>query len=56
METGDILKNHEKYMLSFNLLKYYVVLMKNLTKELNAESLEKRYPQKYKWAQFIKTK
>jgi hypothetical protein len=35
LEVGDVLKNHEKIMLAYNLLKYYIVLLKNFKDSLN---------------------
>jgi len=35
LEVGDILKSAEKLMLSYNLLKYYIILLRNFKNSLN---------------------
>lgn len=49
-----MLKAHEKLMLSYNVLKYYIVLLRNFKASLNANSLNNLHPG-LKWADYIKT-
>lgn len=51
---GNILKIHEKLMLSFNVLKYYIILLRKFRSELNANSLTKTYPN-LNWNGYSKT-
>ena len=42
-------------MLSYNLLKYYVILLRKFKGGLNSKSLSERYPN-LKWSEYTKTK
>ena len=42
-------------MLSYNLLKYYVILLRKFKGGLNSKSLSERYPN-LKWNEYTKTK
>ena len=42
-------------MLSYNLMKYYLILLKEFKEGLNKESLNDRYPGK-KWVEYLGTK
>lgn len=49
MDCGNILKIHEKLMLSYNIMKYYVILLRKFKSTLNPNSLNTLYPN-HKWA------
>jgi hypothetical protein len=51
----DILKPHERLMLSYNLLKYYIVLLRSFRDSLNKNELIQRYPG-LKWNEVLTTK
>ena len=42
-------------MLKFNLLKYYVILLRRFRKEVRVEMLEQKYPN-MKWKEYGSTK
>ena len=44
LDLRDILKPHERLMLSYNLTKYYLVLLRNFKEGLNKNELNARYP------------
>lgn len=41
-------------MVIFNLLKYYIILLRQFRKDITLEQLEKSYPNK-KWEQYCKS-
>lgn len=51
----DLLKAPERLMLSFNLLKYYIVLLRGFKEGLNSASLNQQYPG-LKWNEFLNSK
>jgi hypothetical protein len=55
MDLRDILKPHERLMLSYNLLKYYIVLLRAFRDSLNKNELSQRYPG-LKWQEFLTSK
>jgi hypothetical protein len=55
LDLKDTLKAHERLMLSYNLLKYYLVLLKNFKEGLNKNDLNQLYPG-LKWGEFMATK
>lgn len=44
LEQREILKPEERLMLTYNLLKYYLVLLKGLKESLNVNQLDKLHP------------
>ncbi len=54
-DCGKILKNEEKLMLTFNLLKYYIILLTKFRDSLDSTSLNKLYPN-LRWNEFVLTK
>lgn len=44
LEQRQILKPEERLMLTYNLLKYYLVLLKGLKESLNVNQLDKLHP------------
>jgi hypothetical protein len=55
LDLRVILKPHERLMLSYNLLKYYIVLLRGFRDSLNENDLAQRYPG-LKWAEVLGTK
>jgi serine/threonine protein kinase len=55
LDLRDILKPHERLMLSYNLLKYYIVLLRAFRDGLNKNDLTQRYPG-LKWQEVLTTK
>lgn len=53
-ECVDLLKNHERLMISYNLVKYYIVLLRKFKGLLNINSLNQRFPN-MKWQQYSAT-
>lgn len=55
LEVGEILDTRSKLMLSYNLMKYYLVLLREFKEGLNKDFLPQRYPGK-KWVEYLATK
>jgi len=53
-ECVEFLKPHERLMLTYNVLKYYIVLLRKFKKNLNKDSLNQLYPN-MKWNGYITT-
>lgn len=53
--VSDLFEVHEVLMLKFNLLKYYVILLRRFRKEVRVEVLEQKYPN-MKWKEYGSTK
>lgn len=53
-ECGEFFKPHEKLMLTYNTLKYYIVLLSKFKKHLNKQSLTQLYPN-MRWQEYIGT-
>jgi hypothetical protein len=52
---GDLLKTHEKYMLAYNLQKYYIILMRKYRAGLGSKQyLNDKFPG-LKWNEYITT-
>ena len=54
-EASEVLSKEEIFGLRYCLLRYYMVLLREFLKGLNAQDLSK-HAEKYKWDDFIKTK
>lgn len=54
LDCGSILKVHEKLMLSYNVLKYYIILLRKFRSGLGLNALNTRYPN-LKWNEYSKT-
>ncbi len=53
-ENNQYFKPEERYSLTFNLIKYYVILLRDFTDNLNPGNLGKLYPN-LAWNDFCKT-
>lgn len=52
---GDMLKTHEKYMLAYNIQKYYIILMRRHRAGLGSKNyLNEKYPG-LQWNDYIVT-
>ena len=49
------MKPRDRLMLSYNLMKYYVVLLRKFKKMLNKDSLNERFPH-MRWTEYVGTK
>lgn len=54
-EASEVLSNEEILSLRYCLLRYYLILLGDFIKGLNAHALTKEV-EKYKWDDFLKTK
>ena len=54
-ECGEFFKTHEKLMLSYNTLKYYIVLLRKFKNNLNSNTLNQLYPN-MRWNEYSGTK
>jgi hypothetical protein len=54
LKLEHMFARHEVLMLSFNLLKYYIVLLRQFREELTETNLQKLYPN-YKWPGYVST-
>jgi serine/threonine protein kinase len=51
---NEFLKPHERLMLSYNTLKYYIVLLRKFKEMLNKNALNQQYPNR-KWNEYVNT-
>ena len=51
---GSALQEEEKLMLCYNLLKYYIILLRQLRSSLSCKSLALEYP-KFQWEEFLQS-
>lgn len=49
--TGDLFDSHVVLMLNYNLLKYYIVLLRRYKKALDVKLLDQNYPNK-RWKEY----